>query len=248
MPRISILGVPIDSISLREAILLIQEMLASPVQRHVMTPNSEMLVEAFHNPAFFSVLQKTALNVPDSAGLLWAARKTGQVLLERVAGVDVVAHVCRELHEDMPVFFLGGRNGVARCAFLTLREQNSQLHVVGVYEGSPRDEDLDEIVRRVNKAKPVILFVAYGSPQQDMWISRNLHRMPSVRIAMGVGGTFDFLAGKAKRAPMWMQRIGLEWLWRVIREPWRIRRICTAVIVFPWLVMRYGRARIPSLV
>src|SRR3990167_262366 len=93
MPRISILGVPIDSISLQEATLRIQEMLSSDLQHHVMTPNSEMLVEAFHNPAFFSVLQKAALNVPDSAGLLWAARKTEQILLERVAGDEGQSHL-----------------------------------------------------------------------------------------------------------------------------------------------------------
>ncbi|MBI2117865.1 WecB/TagA/CpsF family glycosyltransferase, partial [Candidatus Peregrinibacteria bacterium] len=91
------------------------------------------------------------------------------------------------------------------------------------------------------EAKPRLLLVAFGAPEQDLWIDRYLSAMPSVRVAMGIGGTLDFLAGVRKRAPALVQKLGFEWLWRLLNEPWRLRRIWNAVVVFPWLVVRYGR-------
>ena len=211
-----------------------------------MTPNSEMLVQAARNPRFHALLQKTALNIPDSAGLLWMARCTGQRLPERVAGVDAVMQLCQELTKDCSVFLLGGGEGIGTMAKTRLASRNHRLRVVGVYAGSPRDEDAAEILQRINAVKPHFLLVAFGAPQQDLWIDRHLSAMPSVRVAMGVGGTLDFLAGVQRRAPSLVQKIGLEWLWRLVQDPWRIGRIWDAAWVFPWLVLRYGRA-VPPL-
>ncbi|MDB4978821.1 MAG: WecB/TagA/CpsF family glycosyl transferase N-acetylglucosaminyldiphosphoundecaprenol, partial [Candidatus Peribacteria bacterium] len=119
--------------------------------------------------------------------------------------------------------------------------KNPNLQVVGTYSGSPRGEDAGQIVSVIQKARPAILFVAYGAPAQDMWIDEHMQKLPSVRVAMGVGGTFDFLAGVARRAPVGIRNMHLEWLWRVALEPWRIKRIWTAVVVFPWLVVRHGK-------
>jgi N-acetylglucosaminyldiphosphoundecaprenol N-acetyl-beta-D-mannosaminyltransferase len=96
-------------------------------------------------------------------------------------------------------------------------------------------------VKRIESARPHILLVAFGAPAQDMWIATHLKSLPTVRIAMGVGGTFDFLAGDVRRAPLALRILGLEWLWRLILEPWRWKRIWTAVVTFPWLVLRYGK-------
>ncbi|PIR51745.1 acetylglucosaminyldiphospho-UDP acetyl-beta-D-mannosaminyltransferase [Candidatus Peregrinibacteria bacterium CG10_big_fil_rev_8_21_14_0_10_49_16] len=241
MPRISLLGIPIDALTQREAVRRIQKMCYSDTQHHVITPNSEMLVSASIHPDFFAVLQLSSLNIPDSAGLLWAARHTQQELPERVAGVDVVQELCSTLGEGVRVFLLGGKGGVGQRAGDVLLQKNPRLQVVGTYEGSPRSEDVEEIVQRVNVAQPTLLLVAFGAPQQDEWIATYLKEMPSVHVAMGVGGTFDFLAGKTKRSPLWMQRMGLEWLWRVVREPWRWRRVLNAIVVFPYLVLRHGR-------
>ncbi len=241
MKRVHILGVPIDPVTMDEAIDQVSRMLAGSLQHHVMTPNSEMLVEANRNPAFAVVLQKSTLNLPDSAGLLWAARKQGTHIPERVSGVDFVERLCAELHADVPVFFLGGRNDAGKKAAEKLATSNQQLHIAGTFEGTPREENVVEIVSRVNASAAKLLLVAYGSPQQDLWIATYLSLMPAVRVAIGVGGTFDFLSGRITRAPRWMQHAGLEWLWRLCKEPRRWKRILRATVVFPYLVLRAKR-------
>lgn len=239
--RVLLLGVPVDAVSHAEAVALIQGFLMEEKQRHVMTPNAEMLVEAAKDPGFLRVLNETALNIPDSIGLVWMAGLAGQRLPERVTGVDTVAALCAELTEDASVFLLGAGAGIAQAAAEKLMERNPHLRIVGCCAGSPRPEDAPAIVAAIRAAAPRLLLVAYGAPAQDLWIAAHLKSLPSVRVAMGVGGTLDFLAGKAVRAPVWMRQIGLEWLWRLLREPRRFRRIWKAVVVFPVLVLRYGR-------
>ena len=252
MHRVRILGVPIDPISMEDAVARVTSMLQGSKQCHVMTPNSEMLVEAAHNQPFKDVLLRSDLNLPDSTGLLWAARRSGQRIPERVAGVDFVERLCISLCADCPVFLLGGRNHAAEGAAEKLRIEHARLppacrqgrdgqgklKIAGVYEGSPQDNDAAEIIRRVNNSGAKLLLVAYGAPAQDLWIAKHLSRMPSVRVAIGVGGTFDFLSGRARRAPMCMRQTGLEWLWRLVLQPRRIKRIFTATVVFPWMVLK----------
>ncbi|MBI3336942.1 WecB/TagA/CpsF family glycosyltransferase [Candidatus Peregrinibacteria bacterium] len=242
MSRIELLGVPIDRVTFAETLEWLQSFLKEEgCQRHVVTPNSEMLVKSMRDPHFRHILHHTSLNLPDSMGLLWMARLTGQRFPERVAGVDIVEKLCLQLDERTPVFLLGGRNNAARRAAHVLRERNPRLNVVEVYEGSPDPQEGREIIQRINDAKPHLLLVAYGAPEQDLWIEKYLSEMPSVRVAMGVGGTFDFIAGIQKRAPVFLQRMGLEWLWRFIHEPKRFKRIWNAAVVFPLLVLRYGK-------
>ena len=205
-----------------------------------MTPNAEMLVESTRNPRFKEVLLQSALNLPDSIGLLHMARWTGQKLPERVTGVDTVIRLCSAFDESHPVFLLGAAPGIAKKAAETLRIQNPHLRIVGTLAGSPSAEDAAEIIRNINASNPHLLLVAFGAPRQDLWIRDHLGEMPSVRVAMGVGGTLDFLTGVQKRAPIPFQVLGLEWLWRVIREPRRIGMIWRAVMVFPWLVFTRG--------
>jgi len=230
--RVSLLGVPLDPVTQQEAVDLLLEFLRSNEQHHVMTPNSEMLVEARHNPEFKSVLNETSLNLPDSIGVKWFAR-----LPARVTGVDTVTALCRALDEETPVFLLGAAEGVAQRAGEVLKNLNVGLRICGTYAGSPKEEDAEAIIKRINDCQPHLLLVAYGAPQQDLWIHKYLKELPSVRVAMGIGGTFDFLAGTRKRAPRWMQRIGVEWLYRLIKEPKRIGRIWRAVAVFPLLAL-----------
>ena len=232
--RVSILGVPIDAVTLSEASERIRVMITSGGQHHVLTPNPEMLVAARSNAAFRSVLQASSLNVPDGYGLILASRLLGCPLRERVSGIDLLTALC--LRIDVPVFFLGAATGVAEQAAAALKAKNPALTVAGTYGGSPLSSAEDDIVDRVNRSGANVLFVAYGAPKQDLWIARNLKRMPNILVAMGVGGSFDFLAGIRKRAPEFLRSFGLEWLWRLLQEPKRICRIFTATIVFPLLV------------
>ncbi|MEK7562796.1 MAG: WecB/TagA/CpsF family glycosyltransferase [Patescibacteria group bacterium] len=237
MLRISLLGIPIDPVTIEEAIRRVEEMLKGSKQCHVMTPNNEMLVEAHRSPTFKQVLIQSDLNLPDSTGLLWAARRNGERIPERVSGVDFVERLCGGLDESASVFFLGGRSGAANGTAEKLQIANCKLQIAGMHEGSPREVDAQEIVDRVNASGAKLLLVAYGAPTQDLWIAKHLSQMPTVRVAMGVGGTFDFLSGNVQRAPRFMRSIGMEWLWRVILQPWRIKRIWTAVVTFPVLVL-----------
>ncbi|HVW66209.1 MAG TPA: WecB/TagA/CpsF family glycosyltransferase [Candidatus Peribacteraceae bacterium] len=239
MSRIVILGVPVDPLTRGEAVARLQSMLSSAGQHHVMTPNSEMLVAASHDEAFRSVLQKSDLNIADSQGLVWMSRLIGQSLPERVTGVDTVTDLCASLSKDHPVFLLGAAPGIAEKTADVLRVRNPHLTIVGTFAGSPKENDAMEIIRRIADAKPHLLLVAYGAPAQDLWIHEHLAKLPSVRVAMGVGGTFDFIAGTQIRAPKMLQSLGLEWLWRLMREPRRFTRILNAVVVFPWLAFRY---------
>lgn len=238
MKRVDILGVPIDALTCAQAIKRLRVFLDTNEKKHVMTPNSEMVVEAQRNSAFKSLLQKTDLNLADSAGLLWAAKRTGQYLPERVTGVDTVEQLLLQLDEKTPVFFLGGRKGVGCRAAEILKKKNPQLLVAGCFEGSPSDADAAEIIQKINDSGAHLLLVAFGAPTQDLWINQYLLNLPSVRVAIGVGGTFDFLSGAIKRAPKWMQSLHLEWLWRLILQPSRIKRIWTATVTFPLIVLR----------
>lgn len=239
--RISLLGVPIDALTASEAISRLKAMLASGAQHHVMTPNNEMLVQASRSKEFHDLLSSTSLNLPDSTGLLFAARLTGQTLPERVTGVDTVISLCDSLSENQTVFLLGAAPGIAERARDALCLRNPNLRIVGCYSGSPSAAEAPSILQKITAAAPQVLFVAFGAPQQDCWIRDHLSSLPSVRIAMGVGGTFDFLAGIQKRAPKVMRVVGLEWLWRFFREPKRYKRMWNAVVVFPYLVLRHGK-------
>lgn len=241
MERVWLLSVPVDAVTADEAVARILRMLHESGQSHVMTPNNEMLVEAARNESFAGLLRRTALNLPDSTGLLLAARFTGQMLPMRVTGVDTAERVCASLDASCPVFLLGGAPGVAGTAADALRVQNPALVVVGTFAGSPREEDASAIMELINRSGARLLLVAYGAPAQDFWIDRHLSSMPSVRVAMGVGGTFDFLAGVQKRAPNIVRRFGLEWLWRLVHQPSRLPRIIRATVRFPLLVLRHGR-------
>ncbi len=237
-PRVHLLGVPVDAVTQQEALREIMRFLEGSEAKHVMTPNNEMLVESTKNPAFRMILQGSALNLPDSQGLLFAARWTGQKLPERVTGVDTVQALCQKLDAQHPVFLLGAGEGIAEKAAAVLQSRNPGLKIVGTFSGNPRPEYSQAIINAINASQPHLLLVAFGSPAQDLWISEFLPQMPSVRVAMGVGGTFDFIAGVRKRAPSFMRSFGLEWLWRFVQEPSRWRRMWRAVVVFPWLIIR----------
>lgn len=244
MQRTVLLGVPFDPVTMSEAVMRVLALLDGAQASHVMTPNAEMLVAAASHREFLRVLQSTELNVADGIGVVWCSRLVGAPLPERVAGADLVAELAAALPGKHSVFLLGAAPGVAERAAEALRQRSPGVQIAGTASGSPRDDDAQHLIDVITASGATLLLVAYGAPAQDLWIAKHLPALPSVRVAMGVGGTFDFLAGERRRAPPWMRRIGMEWLWRLLIEPRRIGRIFTAVVVFPLLLLRYG-ARSP---
>ncbi len=224
--RLRILDVPVDSITYQTWLLEIDRWIrAGGRARHVCTVNPEFIMIAQRDPIFFAILQRAAICVPDGVGLLWASRFLGAPLPERVTGSDGVPYIARHAAErGWKIFFLGAASGVAEKAAAILQERYPGLNVAGTYGGSPSASEEDHIVELVNGSGADILFVAYGAPEQDKWIARNLPRL-QVSMAMGVGGSLDFIAGVIPRAPQWLRQRGLEWLYRLLRQPWRWRRM-----------------------
>jgi N-acetylglucosaminyldiphosphoundecaprenol N-acetyl-beta-D-mannosaminyltransferase len=192
---------------------------------HVVTVNPEFVMASRQNAAFRAVLEAADLCLADGVGLLWAGHILGRPLPERVAGSDLLPRIAeRAAQEGWRLFFLGAQPGVAQRAAEVLQARHAGLQVVGTYPGSPGDEEAPEIIGRVRAARPDMLFVAYGAPVQDLWIARHRDAL-AVPVMMGVGGAFDFIAGVMPRAPAWVRQVGLEWLHRLIHQPWRWRRM-----------------------
>ena len=226
--RLCILGVPVDAITYEQWLDRIGEWVrdrSATGPRHVCTVNPEFIMIAQDDPNFKHILNRAALCIPDGVGLLWAARRRGRPLPQRVTGSDGVPKIAaRAAEEGWRLFFLGAAPGVADRAAEVLVSRHPRLKIVGTYSGSPASYEEDEIVEQINASGADILFVAFGAPAQDVWIARNLPRLRP-RMAMGVGGTFDFIAGVIPRAPLWLQQLGLEWLYRLYVQPSRWRRM-----------------------
>jgi N-acetylglucosaminyldiphosphoundecaprenol N-acetyl-beta-D-mannosaminyltransferase len=223
------------------ALAWIDSAVAARRPRQICTANPEFLMAAQRDPEFRRVLLAADLVLPDGVGLLWAARWLGRRLPERVPGSDLIYRLADlAARRGWRVYFLGAAEGVAQAAAARLQALYPDLVVAGAFAGSPAPAEDDALVARVAAARPDLLLVAYGAPAQDKWIARNRLRL-GVPVSLGVGGSFDFVAGVARRAPRWVQRLGLEWLHRLWRQPWRVRRIYTAVVAFPLAVRRAGR-------
>ncbi len=227
-----ILGVRVDRLSQQQALDRIEQIIArrrasdnqAPC-RQIITVNPEFVMAAQRNQHFRIAINQAALVLPDGIGVVWAAHYLGQPTPERITGTDtLVASAQRCAAAGYRLYLLGAAPGVAEAAGARLQELAPGLGIAGTYAGSPAPDEEDAIIERLRAARADVLCVAYGAPAQDLWIWRNLSRLP-VAVAMGVGGAYDFLSGHQRRAPRAIQRLGLEWLYRLYREPWRWRRM-----------------------
>ena len=223
---ITILKTPVHVVTMDETLELVRHFMVGHRLRQVATTNPEFVMTAQQDEAFRQVLQQCDLCIADGVGLLWAARRIGTPLPERVPGSEIVYNLAElAAKEGWKLFLLGAGPGVAEEAAAIFKARYPGLHIAGTYAGSPSRAENDAIVERINDSRAQILFVAYGAPKQDKWIARNRESLPTVKLALGVGGSLDFVTGKSRRAPHWIQRLGLEWLHRLILEPWRWRRM-----------------------
>ena len=231
-----ILGIPVHDITYAETLDWFTEAISADAARQVCTVNPEFVIRAQNDEDFRCVLSEADLCLPDGQGLLWAARARRKPLRERVAGSTLTWRIAARAAEfGWRLYFLGAAQGVAVGAAEILAARYPGLNVVGTYSGSAQPEEAAHIIARVREARPDVLFVAYGAPQQDFWIARYRDEL-DVPVMMGVGGSLDFVTGTAVRAPEWLQRLGLEWLHRLLIEPWRWRRML-ALPKFVWAVL-----------
>jgi N-acetylglucosaminyldiphosphoundecaprenol N-acetyl-beta-D-mannosaminyltransferase len=215
----------------------IQRFIAQGTPHQIATANPEFVMQAQHNPAFRSVLEAADLCMADGVGLLWAAERMGSRLPERVTGSDALPKIAeRAAQTGWRLYLLGAAPGVAERAAQILEERYAGLTIVGTYAGSPAAAEAAGIIARICDARPDVLFVAFGAPRQDLWIAEHRDAL-GVPVMMGIGGAFDHIAGVRRRAPRWIQDVNLEWLYRLVTQPWRWRRQL-ALPRFVWAVLR----------
>jgi N-acetylglucosaminyldiphosphoundecaprenol N-acetyl-beta-D-mannosaminyltransferase len=237
-PPIAILGVPFDGVTTGQAVAMIERMITSQQPHYIVTANVDFLVQAREDVELRRILLDAHLVLCDGTPLVWASRLLGNRLPERVAGSDLVPHLIRVAAEkQFRLFFLGAAPESCEQAVSNLKQKFPQLVIAGHY--SPPFQQLlemnhDEIVRQIKQAHPDLLFVSFGCPKQEKWIAMH-YRSLGVPVTIGVGATIDFLAGRVRRAPVWMQRSGTEWVFRLAQEPRRLfRRYAKDLGVFGW--------------
>ena len=241
---LSVLGIKISDINQKKALEKVNFFLDSEKQFKIFTPNPEMVVAAQKDKYLREVINTGELNICDGKGIQLVLKNK----VERITGVDFMLDVCKIASEkSKSVYLLGSksRKVVQDCAN-NIKKKYPNISIVGMDEGlnileykqKLEIENNEEIIKKINNSKTDILFVAFGHSKQEKWIYQNLNKMPSVRIVMGVGGAFDFISGNVKRAPKWVRAVGMEWLFRLIRQPRRFLRIFRATFVFLYLYYR----------
>ncbi len=260
-PSISVLGFPLDVVSLEEAAQWALAKAAAPVAPArtslAISFNPEIVIRAQHDPAVAEVMWAADLAYPDGVGAVWAAARQGargpatagqsSRALERVPGIDLAQRILElAAAEGLTVFFLGAADGVAAEAARIQEERFPGLRVVGVHHGYFSSDDEPAVVSAISDAAPAILMAAIGAPRQELFLYRHRERL-GARVALGVGGSFDVWAGKVKRAPGWTQRANVEWLYRLASDPRRLKRQLNlpryAVQVVRWSPEDYGPPR-----
>ncbi|PDW04136.1 WecB/TagA/CpsF family glycosyltransferase [Candidatus Viridilinea mediisalina] len=250
-----VLGVPIDNLTMDEALARCDEFIsdgrATGRTYQIATVNADFVVNSLHDPELQRILQEADMSTADGMPLVWGSRLLGGALPGRVTGADMVPALARRAAEKgYSIFFLGARPGVAAKAAALLQQRNPGLKVAGVY--SPPPASLFEMDRTaldlITQAQPDILLVAFGNPKQEKWIRMHAPELP-VPLAIGIGGTLDMIVGVTRRAPPWMQQVGLEWLYRMAQEPRRLfKRYLHDFAYFgyfflqQWWAMRRGTA------
>lgn len=243
--RYELLGVKIDDLAPQEIDKKIEDWLSGVASRVIVTPNAEFLLDARRNSGFMDLLNKADLAVVDSVSLQYAAAALSDWrLVNRIPGVDLLDRICgTAAHHHARVLLLGGEQGVAEASAQRLRQRYEALDIVAFDPGRILWQEKrlmidDCFVEEINALAPAIVAVGLGQYKQEQLIEQVRGQCPSVRIWIGVGGALDMISGFKRRAPGWMSRVGLEWLWRLWIEPCRAHRIANAVIVFPLIIAR----------
>ena len=223
--KIEILSIPIWNVTMEETKEFVFRCVEDDAAGFIATANAEMVMKAQEDTELAHVLQCADMVIPDGAGVLWAAEQHGERFKERVTGFDLAYRLLQEaVVKQTPVYFFGGAEGVAQTAVEKVEQKFGKLQVAGIHSGFFSAEEEPAIIEDIRNHGTKILLVALGVPKQEKWIYKHLSELGPC-MCIGVGGTFDVLAGKAGRAPEWMQHNRLEWLYRLFKEPTRFKRM-----------------------
>ena len=233
--RVEILGVKVDAVTMSQAVERVKNLITEKKSSIVATANAEMLLNATHDPELKKILNAADLVVPDGAGTVWAARHLGKFMPERVAGFDLVQELMKIAPaHDFKFFLFGAAPGIADKAKLKAESLYPGIKIVGTRNGYFKSADEPEILSQIKNSRADVLLAALGVPKQEKWLSKYKNEL-KIPVSIGVGGTFDVMAGIVKRAPLWMQKARLEWLFRAMLQPSRAGRLL-ALPKFVWKV------------
>ncbi len=225
--EIEAFGVRISPVSMQEAMAKIESFIKAGTPHHVVTSDANAILRAQEDEEYAAIVRRAALITPDGFGVVWGARLMNLPIYERVTGVDMVTGICELAAKNgYSIYILGSEPGVAATAAEKLSERYSGLQVAGTQHGFWKQEGItdEEVISQIRDAKPDVLFVAFGIPAQEKFIAKHFDAL-QVPVSLGVGGSFDVYSEKLRRAPEYIQRSGLEWIYRVWQEPWRWKRM-----------------------
>ena len=223
--KTNIFGVPFKVTTLEGAYQIIDYFTRDNKKRFVVTANTEIVMIAQEDKEFMDIINKADLVVADGVGIVWASKYFGEKITERAAGFDLMNMILRNSpKKGYKIYLLGGKPGVAKEASAKIKEMYPGVEIVGCYHGYFSDADEEFIIEDINSKTPHFLFIGLGAPKQEKWIYKNLDKL-DVKVCIGIGGSLDVFAGKTKRAPYIFQKLGLEWFYRLAREPSRISRM-----------------------
>lgn len=238
--KVNILGVNVDKVNIGEAVEAISKMLDEHCVHTVFTPNSEIILSAYHDKDFCDILNSADLLTADGIGVVYASKILNDPIEERAAGFDIACGVIDKISESgHRLYLFGGKPGIAEKAKKNLEAKYPFIQIVGTRNGYFKDEDNTEIITDINMVDADIVFVCLGAPKQEKWIAENKHKLRA-KVLMGIGGSLDVFAGEVERAPEVWCKMGLEWLYRLIKEPWRFKRML-ALPKFGFTVLIKGR-------
>jgi len=222
---IKMYGLPIDVVTMESAFERFKQLIDRSAFSFICTPNTEVIMVAQEDKELMEVLKASDMNIPDGIGLIIASKIHKLGLIERVTGVDMMEKMLEFCdYSRKSIYILGGKPGIAEKAVNNIRKKYENVEIKGYKHGYFKMDEENDIIESINKVSPDILFVALGAPKQEKWMY-NHRKDLNVKVAIGVGGGVDIWAGTAKRAPKIFRVLGLEWFYRLIKEPWRFKRM-----------------------
>lgn len=239
MPKVNIFGVPISKLGFQDTLAQMTKAVESRRPHQVITANPIMVMTAMEDPAYMQMMKNAELIVADGAGVVWAAGYVGNPVKERVPGIEMMQELFRIAEErGWRVYLLGASPEVIAAAVDNVRKNHPRLVLAGFRDGYFGAEADEEVIAQIRRAEPDLLFVGRSAAMQDPWIGKYKEAL-GVPLMMGVGGSFDILAGKLKRAPKVFRQLRMEWLYRLLQEPYRYKRM----LVLPKFALKVIREK-----
>lgn len=222
--RIEILGVPIDCVDMKHSLQVVDAMIAGNTAQTVIAVNPEKIIKAQSDTHLLKFLQNADLLIPDGIGAVIAAKILYGEAMSRVPGAELMPAICeKSIKKGYKLFLLGASPEVNIGAVSVLKKKYPGINIVGHQHGYYSENEIPDIIKRINDSQTDVLFIALGSPQQELWMEKYLSQL-NIKVCQGVGGTFDVITGNVKRAPLFFRLIYLEWFYRLVSQPSRLLR------------------------